>query len=654
MAAHGVADGDAGMVEVRGRIARHAEFLHDPAGADVRRHGERNEGGQAKDVKSVAHDFTGAFGGISAAPEFMAQPPADFDGGHEGRFEAWHEKAYEAHEGPGRAMFGGPQAESVEIEVRLNAVEEILAFFFSEKAGHELHDARVGVHFSEGQAVFLTPGTKDEAFGGTGVIAKECNNCSLIFTLQCRTMKILGLVAIILCFSSGLWAEDRTEAPVQVLKVEPDYSSLQTGYVVEVAELEMTLDARGVPFSLKSSVGLPDNVVQALSQWRYEPLKKNGHATASLLKMSFGFRRAITPVLERSIFPRWKPVDEKVRDAVERGKRMTADEAAQMEGALPEAEALEHGRTSLLIYYSKGLPDAAKAREGRARLIPWLIEHYPEDEILGSPAAIINAAGEPLADAGAQDKAKELWAKAVASATHDIPVAEHAANFFQAADPSKAAAVLRDLGSWPKRNVWLGRIYALQALGVKTLDPESGDPVAALGEPSAAAREGLLKATDSKAVLSAMAAIRSAHFSLAKADRWTPSMQQFCEQFLAHEKEIYPAAKSSCDASKAEPNGDVLKAVSLGGHTAQPHLRKKMEPRYPPEAKYQMVQGTVRLSAIIDENGRIQELGLIEGPLVLYGASRKAVSQWEFDPATEDGQPVAIATKIEVNFALGH
>jgi hypothetical protein len=466
-------------------------------------------------------------------------------------------------------------------------------------------------------------------------------------------MNILKILVIVLGLSTWLWAEDKMQPPVQVTKVEPDYGSLQTGYVMDVAEIELTLDAKGVPYALKSSVGLPDNVVQAIRQWRYEPLKKNGHATPSMLKMTYGFRRAITPALERSIRPMWVSNDEKIRQAVERGKQLTADEAATLEQSLPDAEALEHSRTSLLIYYSKGLPDAAKAREARARLIPWLIEHYPDDPILGSPAAIINASGEPLADMEAQKKAKELWAAAVAGAPHNMAVAEHALNFLQVADPAKAVSILNGMRTWRECYAWLGTVYAYQALGVKALDQQSGEPVAASdAESSRSVREALQKATDGNAVLAAMAAIESAHFSLARASSWTPAMQEFCGQFLAHTKEIYPATRSSCEVPEHDPNLDFVRKVSRDRNMVEAHLRKKVQPVYSQEARDKRVQGTLRFVAVIDENGRIQELGLAEGPLALYGTSRAAIEQWEFEPQKLQGRPVAVVTTIEVNFSL--
>lgn len=464
-------------------------------------------------------------------------------------------------------------------------------------------------------------------------------------------MKLLALLLFGICLPPQLSAEDKAQPPVLITKVEPDYES-STAYLIDVAELELTLDDRGVPFALKSSVGLPDNVVRALSQWRYRPYKKSGHAVPCALKMNFTFRRPITPVVEHAIRPSWAPTDEKVRQAVERGNHLTAQDASKLEEDLPRAEALEHTRTSLLIYYSKGLPDVSKAREARARIITWLIQNYPDDEILGSPAGIINSTGEPLADAEAQNQAKQLWLEVLGGSAKNSTVAEHAVNFLQVADSAKALQILAGLRTWSKSYAWMGKVYALEALGVTALDPDSGEAVAAShADLTQSAQAKLLKAADATAVLSGMATVASSHFSLAKAQRWTPEQQEFCQELLRHARQIYPATSVSCDAPERDSNRPV---VHLDQRMIQAQLRKKVQPIYPAEAKQQRIQGTIEFSAVIGESGRIEQLALLSGPLALYVPSQQAVSQWEFNPTKINGEPVAVATRITVNFTVSH
>jgi Gram-negative bacterial TonB protein C-terminal len=465
------------------------------------------------------------------------------------------------------------------------------------------------------------------------------------------------LLLLGICGASLLLAADRIEPPVLVTQVDPNYGNLTSGYLVDVADVQITLDAAGIPFALSSSVGLPDNVVEALGQWRYRPYKKNGHNVPCSFSIKLPVRRPITPFIERHIRPAWAPKDEQVSNAVDRGRQLTAEEAAQLERNLPQAEALDNRRTALLIYYAEGLPDASKASRARGQLITWLIENYPEDEILGSPAAIINASGEPLADVDAQAQAKRLWAAAWERAANNPDIAEHAVNFLRAADPARAMRILRDLEDWPPRKAWIGNVYGLSALRVSALDPVHGravavDDSAPRMKMAESVQTALLQSDDAKVVLSAMATVESAHASLEKAQLWTPEQQEFCQRLLDHTKQIYAATSASCSITADDSKLDAPTVWIRKAFDKAPAIRKKVEPHYSAAAKSKHIQGTVKFSAVVNESGRIEELELVSGPLALYPPSKQAVLQWEFQPAQSNGRPIAVSINLEVNFRL--
>jgi protein TonB len=75
-------------------------------------------------------------------------------------------------------------------------------------------------------------------------------------------------------------------------------------------------------------------------------------------------------------------------------------------------------------------------------------------------------------------------------------------------------------------------------------------------------------------------------------------------------------------------------------------------PVYPKEAKEARVQGVVALSATIGKDGKIVALKVESGPSELRQAALDAVQQWEYRPYLLNGQPVEVATTIEVNFRL--
>jgi TonB family protein len=71
-----------------------------------------------------------------------------------------------------------------------------------------------------------------------------------------------------------------------------------------------------------------------------------------------------------------------------------------------------------------------------------------------------------------------------------------------------------------------------------------------------------------------------------------------------------------------------------------------------PTAKTARLEGTVRLVAIIDRDGCIQSLKVLEGHPILAGAARVAVQTWRYRPTILNGHAVEVATEILVRFHL--
>jgi protein TonB len=86
----------------------------------------------------------------------------------------------------------------------------------------------------------------------------------------------------------------------------------------------------------------------------------------------------------------------------------------------------------------------------------------------------------------------------------------------------------------------------------------------------------------------------------------------------------------------------------------QERLIHNVRPVYPELAKQAHIQGTVRLAALIDENGIVGRLRLLSGHPFLVKATFDAVKRWQYRPATYHGVPVAVVTIIDVNFSLGN
>lgn len=78
----------------------------------------------------------------------------------------------------------------------------------------------------------------------------------------------------------------------------------------------------------------------------------------------------------------------------------------------------------------------------------------------------------------------------------------------------------------------------------------------------------------------------------------------------------------------------------------------KVSPVYPPDAKKAHIQGTVLLKAVIGKEGRVEHLEAVSGPKELQSASLDAVRQWVYKPYLLNGNPVEVATTINVIYSL--
>ena len=105
-----------------------------------------------------------------------------------------------------------------------------------------------------------------------------------------------------------------------------------------------------------------------------------------------------------------------------------------------------------------------------------------------------------------------------------------------------------------------------------------------------------------------------------------------------------PAPAATSTAPAAEPQ--LVSAGSLSGRET-----KRATPSYPPAAKNTNVTGTVRVFAIVDENGKIWVTNS-EGPTMLRAAAEAAAKNWVFPPSTFNGKPVRIVGYLDFEFKL--
>ena len=90
-----------------------------------------------------------------------------------------------------------------------------------------------------------------------------------------------------------------------------------------------------------------------------------------------------------------------------------------------------------------------------------------------------------------------------------------------------------------------------------------------------------------------------------------------------------------------------------GDEVTAPKVIHKASPQYTEVARKEKHQGKVIVRAVINAEGAIEDVEVIEGqPYGLSEAAVDAVRQWTFEPAIYQGEPVAVIYLLTINFRL--
>jgi len=92
---------------------------------------------------------------------------------------------------------------------------------------------------------------------------------------------------------------------------------------------------------------------------------------------------------------------------------------------------------------------------------------------------------------------------------------------------------------------------------------------------------------------------------------------------------------------------------SAGACGKAPHLKHSEDPEYTEAARKAGIEGRSEFWTIIGTDGRPHEVYIVK-PLG-YGLDQqaiKAIRRWRFAPTTQDGKPVPIAIRLQINFRL--
>lgn len=98
--------------------------------------------------------------------------------------------------------------------------------------------------------------------------------------------------------------------------------------------------------------------------------------------------------------------------------------------------------------------------------------------------------------------------------------------------------------------------------------------------------------------------------------------------------------------------GQAPDRVRVGAQVQERNLITMVNPIYPPLAMQARIQGVVRLAVVIGKDGRVSNMELVKGHPLLVDAAKDAVRQWVYRPTLLNGEPVEVATQVDVNFLL--
>jgi TonB family protein len=111
-----------------------------------------------------------------------------------------------------------------------------------------------------------------------------------------------------------------------------------------------------------------------------------------------------------------------------------------------------------------------------------------------------------------------------------------------------------------------------------------------------------------------------------------------------------PAQEQRSDSQVKAPQRTPIR---VGGNVMESKLIYRVDPIYPEQAKSIGLQGIVKLTIIVNEEGFVHELRAVEGNNpILEEAAINAVKQWQYSPTLLNGEPVPAQTTVTVVFNL--
>lgn len=94
------------------------------------------------------------------------------------------------------------------------------------------------------------------------------------------------------------------------------------------------------------------------------------------------------------------------------------------------------------------------------------------------------------------------------------------------------------------------------------------------------------------------------------------------------------------------------RAVRVGGKIVAPKLVHRVDPQYPQLAALSRVEAIVILEALVDTQGRVEEVKVLRGSPLFNDAATAAVKQWRYKPLLLNGAPTDFILTVTLLFRL--
>lgn len=115
------------------------------------------------------------------------------------------------------------------------------------------------------------------------------------------------------------------------------------------------------------------------------------------------------------------------------------------------------------------------------------------------------------------------------------------------------------------------------------------------------------------------------------------------------------AESATGSAVEQDQDKDKPPVYRPGEGVKSPKHVHEVKPGYTREAMEAGIQGRLSLQAVVLESGLVGEVDIVDSLDTVYGLDEqaiKAIRQWQFEPGTKDGKPVAVQVEVEFTFTL--